>query len=551
MTIYELPSQIRKVRRLTEMASILAKYELISASKKLNPVRVISRLLGRDAPPVRVRGRIYREIIEGLGTTYIKFGQWLSVRPEFVPPDIIEEFEKLQDRLPPMRFGVIKRIIERETEKPLGNTFSHFDLEPLSTASIAQVHLAILRTGETVAVKVQRPNLKKLIDVDLEILESVARRAVKRWPHLAVHRFDELLFAFKSTLMDEISFSNEANNQMRMAKLFEDTPWIRVPSVYTDYSTERLLVMEYLPGLKSAQKDQFADWELNPKLLTGRLADAMFRQIFEFGFFQSDPHPGNILFMKNNGIGFVDFGIIDSFDRALREKLIEWIYASVYRDVDLFVHAFLEVSKPLGAIDMIQFRNDVIRYLDEVHFQSASRISFARLFRMTNRLQYKHRITSPPTFISIFKTISTLEGLARRIDPEFDWRLQWGPKLRVILEKRFSPEAIGEKYWNIVKDYDSLLAEYPDDFRQIVKRIKDAKLTIELNMPELGEHVREIKQALLKLASALVTSSVIFGLFLIGRGQGPDFPRWLLYNLQNFWWVILALLMVVLYFRRP
>jgi ubiquinone biosynthesis protein len=548
--IHEIPGQVRKAARLADMTAVLAKYGVVSASGTLNPIDLLSRL--RSAKSRREgKARAYRKIIEELGTTYIKFGQWLSVRPDFVPPEVIHELERLQDHLPPVPFRVIQRTIQRETGKPLDQIFSRFDPQPISTASIAQVHVAVLRTGEKVAVKVQHPNLKRLIKADLEILQSVANWAEGNWPQLKLHRLDEAIFTFQSTLMDEIDFTIEANNQMRMAKLFEGTPWVRVPKVYTEPGTERFLVMEYLPGLKASQHDRFPEWGLDSKLLAQRLGQAMFRQIFEFGFFQSDPHPGNILFMKDNAIGLVDFGIIESFDRILRDKLVDWIYAAVYRDVDLFTQTFLDVAKPLASIDLIQFRNDCIDYLDEIHFQSAERISFARLLRMTNRLQYKYKISSPPTFVSIFKTISTLEGLARRLDPDFDWRAEWGPGLRKIFEERYSVESLHKKYWNILKDYDRLTAEFPNDFREVIKRVKEGKIAAEIYIPELQGYVVEIRSAMYMLATSIVIASIVFGLFFLGRGQGFQFLPELLGAAAEFRWVIVALVIMLLYIRKP
>jgi ubiquinone biosynthesis protein len=474
------------------------------------------------------------------------------VRPDFVPPEIIKELEKLQDRLPKISYDIIQRTIRQETGKTIDELFLRFDREPISTASIAQVHHGVLRTGEEVAVKVQHPGLEAGIKTDLDILRGVAERAESKWPRLELHRLGDAIDAFEATLMDEIDFRVEGANQDRMRQLFRNTPWVHVPRVHWDYTTERVLVMEYLEGLKVNQSDLFPEWGLDRKLLATRLSDSMFRQIFEFAFFQSDPHPGNVLFMENNHIGYVDFGIIDRFDRLLLSKLLDWIYATVYRDIDLFTQTFLDVSKALAPIDRIQFRNDCMDYLDEAHFQAVDRISFARLLSISNRLQYRHKISSPPTFVSIFKTISTLEGLARRLDPQFDWRDEWGPKLKEMIRQRYCPDAIHDKYRRAIRDYDKLVMNFPDDYRDIVQKIKDGR--VDAYLPQLDPYVDRIEKALTKLCLALIVASVFFGLCYLGRGKPPYF--WydeLLFMIKTIWtgelsrWFLLVFFSIIIF----
>jgi ubiquinone biosynthesis protein len=545
---------MRKLSRLRQITAVFVKYQVISASRGvfvLNPITLFSTLVDRAGTLSERKSRadMLRRIIEDLGTTYIKFGQWLSVRPDFVPLEIIKELEKLQDSLPPVRYEIIERTIRQETGKAIEELFLRFERVPISTASIAQVHRAVLWTGEEVAVKVQHPGLEGLIKTDLDILRSVAARAEGKWPRLELHRLSDAIDGFEATLMDEINFLVEGANQDRMRRLFKDTPWVHIPRVHWEHTTERVLIMEYLTGLKISQEDRFPEWGLNRELLATRLSDSMFRQIFEFAFFQSDPHPGNVLFMDDNHIGYVDFGIIEKFDRLLMSKLLDWIYATVYRDIDLFAQTFLDVSKALAPIDRIQFRNDCMDYLDEAHFQAVDRISFARLLAISNRLQYRHQISSPPTFVSIFKTISTLEGLARRVDPEFDWRDHWGPKLKEMIRRQYCSEAIHDKYWRVIKDYDRLAVNFPDDYRDIVQKIKDGK--IDAYLPQLDPLVDRIEKALNKLCIAVIIAAIIFGLFYLGRNKPPNF---LVERMAQSWLFFLGLVplggLILWYFGR-
>lgn len=537
------------------MAAIFAKYHVISAAEKLsvlNPITLISRLRGHaeKLPEKKSYAYLMRKIIADLGTTFIKFGQWMSVRPDFVPPEVLQELEQLQDRLPPIRFKIIKRTIERELGAPIDEIFAELDPFPLSTASIAQVHRGVLKTGEEVAVKVQHPNLRRLIAVDLSIISSMANWAVKNWPHLSLHRPDELISAFKETLMEETDFTVEAKHQSRVSQMFADTPWVRIPKVHWKYTTERLLVMEYLHGLKLTQLRRFPEWGLDAKQLSQRLGECMFRQIFESGFFHSDPHPGNILFMKDNQIGLIDFGIMGKLSDVHLDKLLDWFYAVIYRDIGLFVETFLEIGTPHAPIDKMQFRTDCMDYLDEMHFQPADRLSFAKVLAITNRILYRHKISTPPFFLFFFKAITTMEGVGRRLNPAYDWREDWGPKLRKIIQARYRPEAILKRYWQVLRDYDRLIASYPEDLREAMKKIKEGKFETEMHMPELRGYVSDIQKALHKLSVSLVVSAVIFGIFYLGRGQGDRFLQTFIGNFANYWWVILSLILIILYFRK-
>ncbi len=553
MTLLELPAEVRKLNRMRQIAATLIRYELLSVKDTIVRPRTIGRrLVGRAAelPASENGARLIREVVQELGTTYIKFGQWLSVRPDFVPPEVIRQLELLQDRLTPVPFDIIRRNVERELRRPIESVFTQFDRYPLSTASIAQVHRAVLKSGEEVAVKVQHEGLRRIVATDLSVIRSIAARASKRFPELALHRPDDLLASFKATLDDEMDFTVEGKNQERIARSFDETRWMRIPKVYWDYTTERLLVMEYLDGFKLSQEHYFEDWGIDRKLVARRLSHAMFHMIFELGVFHSDPHPGNILFMRDNAIGLVDFGIVAKHDDDMRNKSMDWFYSVIYRDVDMFEQTFLDVGRRLAPIDRMQFRADCLDYIDEMNFQPAGRISFARVLASTNRILYRNKISAPPTFLFFFKAISTLEGVIRRIDSDFDWRADWGPRLKKLSEARYSPEAIVRRYSKVARDYDRLIGRYPEDVRDVLKRWKDGKYEAEIRVPNLEKQVAEIQSSLSKLSVALVLSSIILGLFIVGRGQGADFARRAAATVMQMWWLPVLFLLAVFYFRK-
>ncbi len=352
--------------------------------------------------------------------------------------------------------------------------------------------------------------------------------------------------------MDEINFLSEAKNQERLAAMFADTPWVKIPQVHMALTTERLLVMEFLRGAKLNEPQAFQDLHVDPKIVAQRLSDSMFRQIFEEAFFHADPHPGNILFMADNVVGYVDFGIMLRFSDTLLELFLQWFYAVIYQDLDLFEETFLTVGKPVKALDRIQFRNDLMEYMDEIHFQPANRISFARLFEVMNRIMYRHNISTPSTFLFFFKAISTLEGVARRLDPAFDWRDVWGPRISELIYARYYPKTIIKQYWKTVKDYDRLIVNFPDDYRNLIGQLKDGKLEIQITLPQLQMIMRELQRLLRKLPSAMIMAAIVFGLFHIGRGKSFQDVLDFFENVDKrpLVMIMALILFVLLYFRR-
>lgn len=554
--IVNIPKQIRKINRLREIATILAKYQVISISNGLsaiNPITLISQLLGHEKEITKNEefAVLIRKTFEELGTTYIKLGQWLSVRPDFAPPEILKELEKLQDRLPILPFKTIKRTIERETGKSIDQIFLKLSQQPISSASIAQVHFGTLKTGELVAVKVQRPNLKKLINVDIDILRTLVRLIIKKRPHLAIYNLDELLSAFKISLMKEINFHYEVGNQARMNMQYAKMPWIHIAKIYREFTTKQLIVMEYLEGVKLTQKEYFQNYKGDRNLLGQRFADCVFCSIFEYGFFQSDPHPGNVLIMKNSEFALIDFGITQTLDKETINILLHWYYASIYRDIDLFVESFLKIGTSLVPIDEIEFRNDCVAFIDEIHFQSSvERLSMAKLSEILYRIQFQHKIMLPPSFVLLFRTICIWDGSSRYVGVDLDWRKLWGPKLRKLIQSQLSPEAITKEFWRILLDYKSQIAKHPRDLRDVIKKIKEGKLKIEIQKSGIETQLRGIQKGLNKLAVSVFVSTIAFGLFYLGRGHGIQFLTQFTDFCTDFWWIVLLFILTILYLRK-
>ena len=560
MSVFALPAKIQKINRLRQIASILVKHQVISTSRKAwtyNPVALVRRLAGhtQSLDDKEAQGRLIRSIIEDLGTTFIKFGQWMSVRPDIVPSEILVELEHLQDNLAPLPFKTIRRAVEAELGRPLDEVFSQFDQQGISTASIAQVHRAVLHTGEEVAVKVQHPYLRRRINTDINILNSLALWAVKNWPHLAMFNPDKLIANFRQNLLKELDFTTEAKKHNQMTKSLNELKWIHVPQVHWQYTSQRLLVMEFIHGFKLDQVKQDPDVDLDPRLLALRLSESLFHQIFRMGLMHGDPHPGNLLFLEGNRIGLVDYGIVMTISSTMADKLKDWFCAIVYRDTGLLERTFLEVFTPLAEMDRYVFRNDCQDYIDEHHFQPSHRISAGKIFAVFSNLLYKHKISTPPIFPLVFKVINTMEGVCLRLDPNFDWRQDWKPKFDDLITQHRSPDAVARRSIDLLGDYQRLTRELPDDLREIIKQFKGANLNVVYNLSEdldttVRSQVGQLTRALNKLGAALIVSATILGLFHFLKDRDVQFLPWLADSFAPFWPVVLILATLFFYFRR-
>ncbi len=291
--------RVRHIQRYREIVTTFTRYGFGFVMKDLGLLERLSipkRLFIDRKKEIHTKtlGERIRMFLEELGPTFVKVGQISSTRSDIFPAEVIQELEKLQDHVPPFGFEEVQQVIEKELDVTLGRVFDHFDETPLAAASIGQVHYAILKTGEKVAVKIQRPNIRNVIETDLEILQDLATLAEHRLEWAAKYRIVAIVDEFAKTLREELDYANEGRNSEKIAKQFKNDPHIRVPDVHWQYSTSKVLTMEYIEGMKLNEVIKRDQNGYNRKNLAERIAKATFQQVLIEGFFHGDPHPGNI-----------------------------------------------------------------------------------------------------------------------------------------------------------------------------------------------------------------------------------------------------------------
>jgi len=317
----------RHMRRYRQILGILLKYgfgDVVDVTRK----DLISRfgdkivpLFGKHIDPSMSRAERLRYAAEELGPTFVKLAQVLSMRPDLVPPDVVAELQKLQDEVSSFSFEKVRTIISEELGQEPETAFSHIDEQPLAAASIAQVHRATLHDGRHVVIKIQRPDIRSIIDVDIEILSDMASLLVRHSLNTVVSDPVAVVEEFNRSIHRELDFHSEGRNIHRFGLMFADDSTVLVPGFYPDLSSSRVLVMDFVDGIKASNLEELERKGLNCTVIAERGAQLILKQVFQHGFFHADPHPGNILVLEGNVIAPLDYGMVGSLDESTIEAL--------------------------------------------------------------------------------------------------------------------------------------------------------------------------------------------------------------------------------------
>ncbi|MCF7862140.1 AarF/ABC1/UbiB kinase family protein [Candidatus Woesearchaeota archaeon] len=432
-------NNIKNIKRIEQILSVVAKQglgvfienlqlmHLLPLRDRLNTIKKPSKM------PIRIR-----MILDELGGAFIKLGQLLSLRPDLIPEEYCNELKKLQDDTKPFSFREVKQIIEHELKKPLNEVFSDFSEKPVASASIGQVHVGKLMDGKRVAVKVRRPHICELMDEDIDILYFLARHIEKKMKSEIIRPLD-IVNEFERYTKKELDYMHEAKNIERFHSAFKSSHVVRIPSVYWDYTTEKVLVMEYIDGqrlsdIKSMKK-------VNRPQLAKNIANIVLEQIFIHGIFHADPHPGNIFILKNNRIALLDFGIIGMIDSNLRLKLSTIFIGFIQGDVDEIAEGFIELGMTEEGFDIDVLKEDIADTLGEYYNASLEKMNVPLIINKLIKMAIKDRIKVPSNVVLLGKALITLEGVCCEIDPKFNIIEVARPFADSMVSQRKSPEA--------------------------------------------------------------------------------------------------------------
>ena len=399
----------------------------------------------------RIRLAVWiRETLLDLGPTFIKVGQLFSTRADLFPSEYVEELAKLQDKVPAFEYGQVEAIIQQDVGKTIPELYKSFDPIPLAAASLGQVHRAQLHSGEEVVVKVQRPGLKKLFTIDLAILKGIARY-FQRHPEWGRGRDWMGIYAECCRILwEEIDYLNEGRNADTFRRHFRGEDWVNVPRVYWRFSSPQVLTLEYLPGIKISHYEAIEAAGLNRKHLAQLGAKAYLHQLLNNGFFHADPHPGNIAVSTDGSLIFYDFGMMGQVQAITREKLLNTFFGIAQKDAEQVVNSLVDLGALAPADDMGPVRRSVQYMLDNFMDKPFEAQSVSAISDDLYEIAYDQPFRFPATFTFVMRAFSTLEGVGKGLDPEFNF---------MEVAKPFAMQLMSNSGRSPMEEADGLLGE--------------------------------------------------------------------------------------------
>jgi ubiquinone biosynthesis protein len=445
------------------------------------------------------RGERLRLALEELGPIFIKFGQALSTRRDLIPSDIADELAKLQDRVPPFDSDVAVATIESALGAKLDDIFSSFDTEALAAASIAQVHGATLRTGQEVVVKVLRPGMHEVIDLDLEVMDALAALANEYWEDARRLRPIELVHEYRKTILDELDLMREAANAAQLKRNFSGSTLLYVPSVYWDYCRINVMVMERIHGVIVSRMDELRARGTNIAKLAENGVEIFFTQVFRHNFFHADMHPGNIFVQvddpQNPRYAAVDFGIVGTLQPRDQHYLAANFLAFFDRDYARVAALHVESGWVPAGTRVDELESAVRTVCEPIFNKPLKEISFAqvllRLFETARRFDMQIQ----PQLILLQKTLLNIEGLGRELYPELDLWKTAQPILRSWMRERMSPRAVLRRMRTQLPDTIEALKQVPQLFQTAVRDAAEGRLRIKVETAGMGQLRDELRRA--------------------------------------------------------
>jgi ubiquinone biosynthesis protein len=521
MKITALPQFYRNVRRGTEIVSILSRYGLADWLSGSNIEFVKDQIKTREGEALArlTRETRIRLALTDLGPTFIKLGQLLSTRPDVVGVDLAEELKQLQANVPADPPEVIRALVEAELGEPIDEIFAQFSDVPIASASIGQVHRARLRSGQYVVVKVQHDGIERKVYEDLEVLAALAQLAEKL-PEFAPYRPSATVAEMARTVRRELDFGREERNLQQFAALFKDDPTVRIPAPYTEYCTPRVLTMDLLEGKKLSEAEQLRTAGYDVEQIAQRGAEIYMEMIFVHGFFHADPHPGNILLLPGNVIGLLDFGMVGRLDERMREDIEEMLMAIVNQDVSLLTAVIMQMGDTPATLDERNLARDLADFVGQYAGQSLDQFDLSGCLNDMIEIIRRHQIHLAPPVALLIKTLVTLEGTAKLLNPQFSVLEVLQPFHRKMVMRRLSPMRQWRKMRRVVYEVEQLIGVLPRLTIDILEQVRTGKFDVHL------EH-RGLEPSVNRLVFGMITSALFLGSSLMLSQQVPPllFPQ--------------------------
>jgi ubiquinone biosynthesis protein len=528
----------RHLRRYRQIVEVLVRHGFSDALSQLGLGRRLGlplRLLRRDRASAAItRAQRIRTAVEELGPTFIKFGQIISTRPDLLPPDFITELSRLQDNVPPEPWDPIKACIEEELGQPIEQIFATFDPQPIAAASLGQVHAATLTDGQEVIVKVQRPDIERIIDVDLDILYDLARLAQNRTPLGQTYDLVEIAEDFAFTLRGELDYRREGHNADRFRENFRGERYLYVPKVYWDYTTRRVLVLERIYGIKIDDVEALDEAGHDRYRIAMHSARMITKEILEDGFFHADPHPGNFVVMPGEIIGLMDFGMVGHLAPADREDLARLYIVAMQQDVPGAADQLMRMGVADHQVDRVAFERDLRRMMHKYYGLALGEFQISEMLEEFMTVAFRHRLRFPSNLWLVGKTMGMIEGLGMVLAPDFDLFAAAQQYVRRYRLRMWLPSEWGPSMVRSASDMADLMLRLPQQTTRLLEQMERGNLEAQVRMPDFLQATDRLDRIANRLALSMLTAA-----FTIAIG-------WVIPSLDMTWpwgwltWFVLA-----------
>jgi ubiquinone biosynthesis protein len=521
--INQLSTTYHHAKRYKQIIDILIKYGFGYIVEKVGiilPKGIARENLSPDDKTTTAQKVVM--MLQELGPTFIKLGQVLSTRPDIIPDVYIKELKRLQDDVTPFSFETVKSQIEEELGFDLSHTFKSFDETPLASASIGQVHRATLTNGQEVVVKVRRPDIDKIITVDLEIILNLTRLVEKHIPETRIYDPVGKVEEFAEAMHKELNFTREGFNIDKFRQNFEGDNTIYVPKVFWEATTQKVLTIEYISGYKITQLNKIAEHGLDTSKIAENGAKAIMKQIFVHGFFHGDPHPGNILIKHDGKIVFIDFGMMGRIDKHTKYKLADLIIGVINKDTEKIVSVLLEQSQTDKDLNPSDIELDIEDLIEQYYGKSLKDVNMSKLLNEVLTIVAKYKIMLPSNFTLLLKSLITIEGVGIELNPDFNIFEVAKPFVKKMLRDRYAPSHLFKEVLSNLGEFNKSLTLIPKLISGLYQRSKTDSIKLDFETRGTEKVLIELNKMINRLVFSMIVASLIIGSSLIIQADiGP------------------------------
>jgi ubiquinone biosynthesis protein len=542
----ETVGHLRDLPRYRQILASLVRYgyqDVVSALHLEGIVRPLERAaLGDDVPP-QDRARRLRLVCEDLGPTFVKLGQLLSTRPDLLSEPYTTELAALRDDVRPFPSEEAESILAEEYGRPPSECFAALDPDPVASASISQVHRAVLHDGRVVALKIRRPGIAKIVQADLDILRNLAQLAERRLDFLVPYGPVGLVREFERSLKRELDFNVERRSMEKCRAEFAADPTAHIPYVVPEFSTGRVIAMEFIGGVSVNDLDGLRAMGVEPAEVAIRGARILLAQIFRFGFFHADPHPGNLRVLPGGIIAPLDYGMFGQIDARTRERIADLFTGLLAQDTDRVLRALDALEIRSEQVDRKALRRDAAELVAAYSELTLDNIDLGRLLGELIAVIRAHHLHIPPDLVLLIRALVTIEGVGRKLDPHFDIARQLHPFVRDLTLRRYHPWRILSQSARTAEDVQRIAMLLPDVLGQSLDSIQRGELKVHFDLQHFERLVMQLTRASNVLAAGIVVSGLIVGSSLVLR-VGPASIAYTGYALALFicFWLVWSVL---------